>query len=75
VPCRTIQQTIDALRILTAETSPLRSLLRVVRPTRPRGSEVGSQGVVAETQKKVTDSVTSMLKPLQKPPACLGRTA
>jgi len=67
VPCRTIQQTIEALRILTAETSPLRSLLRVVADnTTLVDPKSAPKGVVAETKKKVTDSVTSILKPLQK---------
>jgi len=63
----TIQQTNDALRILTAETSPLRGLLRVVAAnTTLVDPKSAPKGVVAETQKKVTDSVTSVLKPLQK---------
>jgi type VI secretion system protein ImpL len=67
VPFRTIQQTNDALRILTAPTSPLRGLLRVVADNTTLVETVSTpKGVVAETQKKVTDSVTGVLKPLQK---------
>jgi len=66
VSFRTIQQTNDALRILTAPTSPLRGLLRVVADNTTVVETVSApKGMLAETKKKVTDGVTGVLKPLQ----------
>ncbi len=69
VSFQTVQQANDALRILTAPTSPLRGLLRVVAdhttlvenaPAAP-----APKGVIAKTRQKVTDSVAGILKPVQ----------
>jgi type VI secretion system protein ImpL len=62
----TIQQTNEALRILTAPTSPLRGILRVVADnTTVVETAPAPKGVLAETKKKAVDSVTGVLKPLQ----------
>jgi type VI secretion system protein ImpL len=65
----TIAQTNDALRILTAPTSPLRGILRVVEDNTtlvqaPTGG--APKGRVDQTTKKVTDALTGILKPMQK---------
>jgi type VI secretion system protein ImpL len=69
VSFQTVQQANDALRILTAPSSPLRGLLRVVSdhttlvenaPAAP-----APKGVIAETRQKVTDRVAGILKPIQ----------
>ena len=66
VSFRTIQQTNDALRILSAQTSPLRGLLGVVADNTTLVETVSApKGVLAETKKKMADRVTGVLKPLQ----------
>jgi type VI secretion system protein ImpL len=65
---QTIPQTNEALRILIAPTSPLRGLLRVVvdnttlvEQTNPSAAT----GVLGQTRKKVTDTLTGFVKPLE----------
>jgi type VI secretion system protein ImpL len=65
----TIAQTNGALRILTAPTSPLRGILRVIADNTtlvetPTGGP--PQGMIDKTTKRVTDSLTGVLKPMQK---------
>ena len=80
VPFRTIQQANDGLRTLTAPTSPLRGLLRVVKDNTTlveTTTASAPSGVVDQTKKKVTDTLTGVLKPLQgaagMPPVEPGR--
>jgi type VI secretion system protein ImpL len=65
----TVAQTNEALRVLTSPTSPLRGILRVVvdntalvetKPGAPAPS-----GVIDETKKKFTDTLSDVFKPLQ----------
>jgi type VI secretion system protein ImpL len=68
VPLSTIPHTVDALRIVTAPTSPLRGLLTTVanNTTLVQPSATGApQGVVDQTTKKVTDVLGNVLKPAQ----------
>jgi type VI secretion system protein ImpL len=62
----TIQQTSEALRILTSPASPLRTLLRVVADNTTLVDTTTPKGVVGETTKRVTDILSGALKPIQK---------
>ena len=72
VSFQTVQQANDALRILTAPTSPLRGLLRVVADNTTlvenAPAAAAPKGVIAETRQKVSDSVAGILKPVQDAP-------
>jgi type VI secretion system protein ImpL len=64
----TIPQANDALRILIAPTSPLRGILHVVADNTTlveQTSPSQATGVLGQTRKKVTDTLTGVLKPLE----------
>jgi type VI secretion system protein ImpL len=66
----TIAEVNDALRVVTSSTSPLRGLLRVVADNTTLVESApapapAATGVIAETRKKVTDTLTGVLKPMQ----------
>jgi type VI secretion system protein ImpL len=64
----TIPQANDALRILIAPTSPLRGLLRVVADNTTLVEQTNPSqpaGVLGQTKKKVTDTLTGVLKPIE----------
>jgi type VI secretion system protein ImpL len=64
----TIPQANDALRILVAPTSPLRGLLRVVADNTTLVEQTNPStptGVIGQTRKKVTDTLSGVLKPIE----------
>ena len=66
---QTIPQANEALRILVAPTSPLRGLLRVVTDNTTLVDQTNpsaATGVIAQTKKKVTDTLTGVLKPIER---------
>jgi type VI secretion system protein ImpL len=68
-PFSTIPEMTAALRILTAPTSPLRGLLHVVADNTTLVEHTPAAtgtGVLDRTRKRVTDTLTGVLKPLEK---------
>ena len=64
----TIPQANDALRILIAPTSPLKGLLHVVADNTTLVEQTNPSqptGVLGQTRKKVTDTLTGVLKPIE----------
>ncbi|MBS1816341.1 MAG: type VI secretion system membrane subunit TssM [Acidobacteria bacterium] len=68
-PFRTVSQTNDAFRILTASSSPLRGLLRVVGEqttlVEQQGSSAPPAGVLDQAKRSLTDRFNQAVKPLQ----------
>jgi type VI secretion system protein ImpL len=71
-PARTVDQTKEAYRILTSQSSPLRGLLRVVgeqtaliEPTAPKPAAVAPPSVFDKAKSSVTGAITQALKPMQ----------
>jgi len=69
VSFRSIPQTTEALRILVSSSSPLRGILRVTADNTALAETLtgaAPKGAVGQTTKKITDTLSNVLKPMQQ---------